>query len=125
MSAAIPPQAGSHPTERNVGRALSIIWVAAAAFYPAEVVGYAVGSDRLANLVWLAVTAGCTYAILQLERVAAIVMVPLVVGGGIAIVVSATLQTSVNMQAVMMVVLPAFVIPGIIGAALLLHSERG
>lgn len=127
MDTHIRPQPGAghaHDTERNVGRALSLFWVAAAAFFPAEVVGYAVGSNEVANLVWVAVIAGGAYAVLQWERIAALVMVPLVLIGAIVIVVSAMMQTSVNMPVVMMGVLPAFVIPGILGPALLLHSER-
>jgi hypothetical protein len=124
MSTSIQPHSPSRPTERNVGRGLSIFWSAAAAFFPAEVIGSAVGNDSVANLAWLALTAGCTYAILQWEHVAAPDMVLLVVLGAVAIVLSAMMQTSVNMPIVMLVVLPAFVISGILGAALL-HSERG
>jgi hypothetical protein len=124
MNTAIRPYSGSHPTERNIGLGLSIFWVAEATFFPAEVAGYAVGINQIANLVWIAIVGGCVYFILRWERIAALVMVPLVLLGAIAIVVSAMMQSSVNMSVVMMGVLPAFVIPGILGATLLLHSER-
>ena len=125
MSTTIRPHSNSHSAERAVGRVFSLIWVAAVAFFPAEVVGYAIGDGQIANVAWLAIIAGGAFAILQWERMAALVMVPLVLIGGIAILVSATMQSSVNMTVVMTGILPAFVIPGLLGAALLLHSERG
>lgn len=95
-----------------------------AAFFPAEVVGYAVGSNQIANLAWIAIIGLGIYSVLRWDRIAALVIVPLVLFGAIDIVVSAMMQTSVNTKVVMLVVLPGFVIPGILGAALLLHSER-
>lgn len=124
MSTAIRPQSGDHATEQIVGRILSMLWLAAAAFFPAAVVGSAVGNNQIANLAWLAFIAVGIFAVLQWERVAAIAMVLLVLAGAILIVVSAQMQTSVNMPVVMFAVLPAFAIPGILGAALMLHSER-